>query len=159
MKKRKLIILLLGFGFGIISAFPQQVVSSSGDFFINGSGSVAFTIGESVTQTFSSSDKILTQGMHQAELIVVPSISKEIDLGIELTVFPNPTSEFLTLKTNKPEGLSYFLYSLDGKILESKSLKSDITTISFGNLFPSTYILRITDSKNSPVQSFTIFKN
>ena len=96
--------------------------------------------------------------MHQPTLLIVHTFLSENDMGIELVVFPNPTSDFLTLQVNNPKGLFYILYSPEGKILESKSLVSDITNISLGKFPPSTYILNVVDKKNSQIQSYIIIK-
>jgi gliding motility-associated-like protein len=66
--KIKLSILLLALSlWGQAQTFSRTVVGTAGDFFTNSDVSVAWTIGEVVTDTYSSSGHFLTQGFQQPD--------------------------------------------------------------------------------------------
>ncbi len=56
------------------SSKAQQVVANSGGYFETTAGSVSFTIGEPVIETFSGGDVILTQGFQQPYMFYVTQI-------------------------------------------------------------------------------------
>jgi membrane-bound inhibitor of C-type lysozyme len=62
--------------FAGITATAQQVVASSGNSATAGGYTVAWTLGEPVIETLSGSNNILTQGMHQTNLVVTCKIIK-----------------------------------------------------------------------------------
>jgi len=142
MKQLSFAFLLLLFGSSIQA---QQVIATTGNFHSNGSGSIAFTMGECVTETFTSSGTMLTQGFQQSGLTVT-AIPGNPEFSLNVTAYPNPTTDFLNISIDKVDlsGIRYTLYSLDGKILESKEVKSNLTVIPFSALPPACYFIRIT---------------
>lgn len=75
MKKQIIIsamILLLplwkvGMGNLYAQSFSLEVIGSAGTFATSASGSMAWTIGEVMTETYSSTDNFFTQGFHQPD--------------------------------------------------------------------------------------------
>jgi len=65
----KRIVLFIGAWMAFIPAFSQSlspvVISANGDYFFNSTYSVAWTLGEVVSETYSGSNVYLTQGFHQ----------------------------------------------------------------------------------------------
>ena len=133
----------------------QQVIASSGMFFENGSGSIAFTLGELVIATLTKEDKILTQGFHQGEIAVIPDFTLP-NLDFEITVFPNPVYDRVTLMSERYDGLFYSLYTLQGDIIQQGYLTSDHTEIDFTLLKPSIYLLKVTEGNT--IKTFKIIK-
>lgn len=86
------------------------VVSSNGDYTQNAQGSIAWTIGEVVSDTYTSSANITTMGFHQPETMGVASLIKEQGSNLEVLVFPNPVSDVLTINL---EGLTPSDYKLE----------------------------------------------
>jgi hypothetical protein len=94
---RKQIILLL-FLVTTSWSFSQELITTSGDFYIQGNTSLSWSIGEPVSETFSSTATIFTQGFHQnyedfVELIPI-SVSPSFD------VYPNPFTQAITIDFN-----------------------------------------------------------
>jgi hypothetical protein len=126
-------------------SFPllsQEVISVSGDYFENTNGSLSVTIGESITETFTTSSNILTQGFQQSRFTVV-SVFEFKDSGITINVAPNPTSEYIRLYIDHYQDLSFQLCDLYGKIINENLLLSDETEISFSGLSSAVYVLNI----------------
>ena len=99
----------------------QQVVATAGGTLENSYGSISYTIVETVAQTLSKNDKILTQGFHQTNLVVSALIELK-DLGYTISAFPNPTTDFVKLKISKEivNGMQYLLFDLTGRLVSQK---------------------------------------
>lgn len=128
----------------------QQVVASAGGFDVSGDNSISlsWTLGELVIATVESSsgDIVLTQGFHQSKL-VIDMIQKNPELGVEVTVFPNPTSELVNINFSAPlvGETDIYLNSADGRLVYSgKVLPGDLLKqINIQQYTSGTYILRI----------------
>lgn len=136
----------------------QQVVATAGSSMSNASGSITYTIGEGVSQTISKGDKTLTQGFHQTTLSV-SSISEIKGLNYAVTVFPNPTNDFVTLLVEKENvlGFLYQIFDLNGKLLSQKELKSNRTSVPFQHLSVGFYLLKVSNGSQE-VKSFKVIK-
>ena len=156
MDLRKLITLLLSFWCIIVFAQQQEVISSMGNSYNNSTGSISFTLGEFMNQTFHSPDFILTQGFHQSRLIITDTRPFQ-NQDIEILVYPNPAKDFVVLKVGKYQEFSYMLFDMTGKIIERKEIVSTETEIYFKQLEPSLYILKVLWNEVS-VRSFKITK-
>jgi len=149
---------LLGLGSTIQA---QNVIPASGGN-ASGIGSVSYSIGQVVYTTNTSiTYGSVAQGVQQPfEISVITAIEKAKDITLVCSVYPNPASDFLTLKVENYdiEGLSYKLFDANGKLLESKRVTGYETTISMANLLPSLYFLKITDNQKE-IKTFKIIKN
>ena len=80
----------------------------------------------------------------------------------QLTVYPNPVKDYLILKIDAASSLtgemmSYSLFDLSGKLLESRKLEGNVTRISMRRLPPATYVIKISDG-NKARKEFKIIK-
>jgi len=151
------LVLLLAISHGALSA--QQVIAATGNHAASSSGSVSWTIGESITKTLTGTGSILTQGFHQTSLTI--TIMNELpDPGYPVTVFPNPVSFNAKLRIEKEKftKMEYLLYDMNGTLLMRKPVEAIETEIPFSTLLPATYILRITKNLIE-VKTFKIIKS
>ena len=135
------------------------MVASSGTTFMNSSGSISFTIGEGVAQTLSGSDKSITQGFQQSYIAV--SLINEIKaMDFAITVFPNPTTNDLTLKLIKETvmGLEYLLFDANGKLISQKNMENSETVIPLSRFAQGYYILKVQEGEKE-IKSFKIIKH
>ena len=134
------------------------MIASSGSTFLNSSGSISFTIGEGVAQTLSGGGKSLTQGFQQS-YITVSLINETKTIDFAITVFPNPTTNDLTLKLIKETvmGLEYLLFDINGKLLSQKNLENTETVIPLSRFAQGYYILKVQERENE-IKSFKIIK-
>ncbi len=58
-----------------------------------------------------------------------------------ISVYPNPFNSELNIQVD--DFSSYVLYSIDGKQVQSGNLVPGLTTLNFGTLSPSFYILEV----------------
>lgn len=136
----------------------QEVVATDGDHFINSSGSISYTIGEPVTETYSGTSTILTQGFQQSSLVVT-GIFEPGGINYEITAYPNPAIEFVTVKVSSIEtpDMQYLLYDSNGRLLLRGLINDTETDIPFANYIPAEYILKILQNKTELI-SFKIIK-
>jgi hypothetical protein len=136
------------------------VVTNGGDA-KNSNGSISYSIGQSVIgSTNQNSAGSIQIGIQQAiNISVILGIeNKEIELVY--SIYPNPTSSFLTLKYTGiySDGIKYQLIDLQGKILKEGSILNLENKIELDNFNPSTYILNVFESTKL-IKSFKIIKN
>jgi hypothetical protein len=156
--KIQLIIVLVTFAIVSIKAQSLEVVTSSGDFHKQSSGSLSWTLGEVTVETLIGTNHILTQGFQQNKLTVT-AIDKLQIPGIEFNVYPNPTNSylFIEVKTEKQRDLNLKLYDLNGKLILQEKFAGSHQTVSMQNYKPANYILRITED-NKEIMTYKIVK-
>jgi hypothetical protein len=139
-------------------AKAQQVISSTGGIVQNSSGNLSYTLGEMVIDTRTNSNTALTQGFQQPKIIVT-AINEVSGLDFSITAFPNPTTGFVKLRTEKgkPEKLDYTLYDLNGKLLLKGMFENGEAEILFDSFIPATYLIKIRLA-DKEVKAFKIIK-
>ena len=85
---------------------------------------------------------------------------KETALNISLSVFPNPTSDFLTLKVEdyNNEALSYNLLDEQGKLVLNEQIITQDTQVAMSTLARGAYFINVLQA-NKKIQTFKIIKN
>ena len=139
--------------------FCQEVVSSAGGNSAGVSKQVSWTVGEPVIETNMNGLYILTQGMHQGNLIV--TVARELEgLNYLVSAYPNPVSRFVRLEIGAPKikGFSYALFNADGQLLLQEDINDKITTIPMDAYTHSSYLLRVM-SDGKEIKVFRVVKN
>ncbi len=138
--------------------YAQENPTTSGGEGSGLGGAVSYSIGQIVYTKNTGADGSLTQGVQQPfEISIIIGINKT-SINLELAVYPNPTNNYLSLKTENNDGLNYQLLDLQGKIIKSKKVTSNTTSIDIEGLPTSTYFLKITKNNNE-IKTFKIIKN
>ncbi len=77
-----------------------------------------------------------------------------------MALFPNPTSENLILQISDytKANLQYFVYDLQGKLLNNGEIKTSETLININSLPTATYFINVVNQENKKAQSFKIIK-
>lgn len=153
--KTRLIIALIILTF---HSLAQQATTASGGDAIGNGGSIAYSIGQITGNTITFRTGSVEQGVQHAYEIYLNTPTDSIS---SLIVYPNPTKDVLVLSIGnyKHEQLSYYLYDIQGKLLEFSTISEENTQISMKLLPVSTYILSIVSSEDKRVQSYRIIKN
>lgn len=137
-----------------------EVFSANGGYFQHASGSVAWTIGEAVSETYSNGN-ITTMGFHQPELNLETFIN-ESGNDMQMRVFPNPVKDLLSLnfKSLPQRVYSLHLYDLRGRLVMTESMiVSETQThkeLSLSGLAASVYLLTV--SSNHSLTTIKITK-
>jgi hypothetical protein len=158
MKHKKTIttvaFLLLGLG----GLHAQESRSATGGEASGTGGTTSYTVGQMFYTTQTGTNESVAQGVQQPFEISTTVGINETTINLELSVYPNPTTNVLNLKVENVDGLIYQLFDKQGKLLENKTVVNTNTTINVENLPSSTYFLKVT--KNSQVtKTFKIIKN
>jgi hypothetical protein len=148
---------------GLTGLQAQESINTSGGNASGSSGSVSYSAGQVVYTTNSGTTGTLAQGVQQPYKISVITGFEDIKwMNLNCSVYPNPTTDYLTLKIDASasipiQNLSYQLYDMNGRLLGSGKLESHETQIVMVNLVPETYLLEVFD-QNKIVKSFKIIK-
>jgi len=109
--KKGIVLVLFAIVISPLYAQRSEVIASGSDYFKTNTGSISWTLGELSIETYSSQNKILTQGFQQTFIKnAVTGITETVDLGIE--VYPNPAEDRLYLRVLLMTGMSYTLLDL-----------------------------------------------
>ncbi len=154
MKTLLILTLLL---LGLNSSFAQKVVSANGGTATAAGTVVSWTIGEPITATVSDGTTTLTQGFHQTKLTVT-AVNEIQVAGVEIKVYPNPTSDYVTVHfSNVVEKPTYLLFDLSGRLIQQKNIESTGEKIDMTACSGGSYILKL-NSGQQPLQTFKIIK-
>jgi hypothetical protein len=158
-KSRPILLLATGFLWAGLAQAQESANVSGGDATGSG-GAVAYSIGQVVYTTNTSSSGSVAQGVQNAYEIFTVSV-EETTLNISLIAFPNPTTENLTLQISdfNNEKLAYQLFDMQGKLLSNGQVTAQQTQINTASLPAATYLINVVNQENKKVQSFKIIKN
>jgi len=156
-KKITLSILLLSLGLALQA---QQTSNTTGGSAAGSGGTVAYSVGQIVYTTNTGANGTVAQGVQQPFEISVVLGAANNNINLEMVVYPNPATDFLTLNINNYDlsNFSYQLFDATGKIIESRKIVSVTETIRMGKLPGAIYFLRIINS-NQTIKTFKIIKN
>ena len=157
MKKLKASVLFLIFN-GAIHA--QEATISAGNDASSSSGTVHYSIGQIAYTTNSGINGSSAQGVQQPfEIMIVVGIEIK-DIQLELSAYPNPATHFLTLKVENyaQENLTFQLTDMEGKLISSDFITSELTQIPMSQLPVASYFLTI-NGGNQLIKNFKIIKH
>ena len=159
-KKLKLSALFFLLGFGLTGLQAQETVTATGGNASGSGGTVSYTIGQIVYSTNTGTSGSVAEGVQQPyEISVVTGIDLTA-VSLIVSAYPNPTTDFLTLKVDNSDfsALSFDLYDINGKLLQSQKIEGSETRIEMSNLIVATYFVKVTKS-NKEIKTFKIIKN
>lgn len=138
MKKNTIVLFSL---FATISVSAQEVIATQGESYSNASANIDFTIGEVVINTGTDGTKDLTQGFHQTNWNFLGV--EDFAPNYEASIFPNPTTDELNIKTSSFEQVRYTLYDSQGQLVMQNKLLAELTTIQVSQFAPGAYSLEL----------------
>ena len=151
-------------GLGLTGLQAQTAVPATGGNASGSGGTVSYSVGQVVYTTNLGTTGSVAQGVQQPfEISVVTGLEEAKGINLSVSAYPNPTTDFLNLKVDASttisiQSMSYQLFDISGKLLETKKLEGNETNIVMSNLVPATYFVKITDG-NKEVKTFKIIKN
>jgi len=158
-KLRLSALLLLGFELAGLQA--QEATSATSGNASGSGGSVSYSVGQVIDTTSTGTNGSVAQGVQQPfEISAVTGLEEAKGIRLTVLAYPNPTTNFLTLKVENYDNtnLSYQILDMNGKLLERKKLKGDGTRLVMRNLVPATYFVKVIQG-NKEVKIFKIIKN
>lgn len=136
----------------------QTVCATGGD--THGNGTISFTVGQPFYIVSDNNNGSLTPGVQQTYLITeIETATSEITPLISMKVFPNPTTDLLTLSINNETSLNlhYTLTDDNGRSLEKSPVETSLTEIDLRHYTPSVYFINVFCGK-SRLKTFKIVK-
>ena len=127
-KKESLLILFVLLVFGLNS---QQSMNTQGGNFSSSTGSLSYSIGQVVYEFYGSASFTMAEGVQQPFEVSNTFSLPLLGADIQLSVYPNPAINEITLNANKPDGLEYHLFTIHGKLLESNIVIYPNTVIDY----------------------------
>lgn len=159
--KKLILSVVLLLGISLTGMQAQESINTSGGEASGNGGSVSYSVGQINYQTHTGTGGSVAGGVQQPyEISVVTAIEEATGIMLSVTAYPNPTNDYLTLSIDGFEAsdLSYQLYDVNGKRLQSKEFTDNQTRIDLGNLVPAIYFVKVFQG-NSEAKTFKIVKN
>lgn len=141
-----------------VGLHAQETVPAAGGDATGAGGTSTYTVGQVVYTTNTGSNGSVAQGVQQPYEVSTTVGINETSINLEINVYPNPTTDYLTLKVEESKGLSYQLFDMQGKVIENKKVTASNTTIKMEGLPKATYFLKVTE-EGQAVKTFRIIKN
>jgi len=161
MKHKKTLTSIVFFILGLVGLHAQESTTATGGVATGSGGTVAFSLGQVVYTTNTGTNGSVAQGVQQPYEISTTLGIKETELNISLSIFPNPTAHNLTLQISdyNNEKLSYWLYDIQGKLLNIEKIVTQQTKIEMTSLPTATYFINVVNQQNKKIKTFKIIKN
>jgi hypothetical protein len=151
---------LLTFIFSLSTVSAQESLNVAGGDASGSGGSVSYSIGQVAYQTHTGTSGSVAEGLQQPfEISVVTAIEEAQGINLTVTAYPNPTTHYLILSIDEFElsNISYQLYDMNGKLLQSEKITDNRTSIFMSNLVPATYFVKVILG-NKEIKTFKIIK-
>ena len=122
----------------------QEIITTSGGSMSDNNVQANWTIGEPITETVTNNNSVVTSGFNQPIFKIVSSI-ENIQTKFELSIFPNPTSQIVTIKYNGQLPVIAKVHSVNGQILSIKQINEASSQLDFSAKENGIYLLEITE--------------
>ncbi|NVN95764.1 MAG: T9SS type A sorting domain-containing protein [Bacteroidetes bacterium] len=155
-KKLKLNAVLL-LGIGLTGLQAQESINATGGNAAGSGGFASYSVGQLVYTTNTGTNGSVAQGVQQPyEISVVTAIEE----AKGISTYPNPTIDYITLEVKDYEisNLSFQLFDMNGKLLQSKKIIGNQTKIVMSNLVPANYFVKVVQGSKD-LKTFKIIKN
>lgn len=129
-------------------SISRHVIASDGEWYSNSNGSLSWTIGEISVETYSNIPNVLTQGFQQPDSLMYTAV-KELNKEFIFSVFPNPTKDFVFIKTNSTNEFSVKVSDVSGKVIYQKGNCFGFEKIDLSEFSSGVYLLAISSNNIS----------
>ena len=150
---------LLFFTFSHSTVSAQESVNATGGDASGSGGSASYSIGQVVYTTNTGTSGSVAPGVQQPyEISIVTGIGEA--KAIMLSAYPNPTINYLTLSIAEFDvsNLSYQMFDMQGKLLQTNKLTGTETQIDMSRYVPSAYFVKVIQGSRE-IKTFKIIKN
>ncbi|HOS70998.1 MAG TPA: T9SS type A sorting domain-containing protein [Bacteroidales bacterium] len=139
----------------------QNGIPATGGDASGSGGSASYSVGLPFYTVYAGANGSVVHGVQQPyEISMVTAIEEIIGIDLLFLAYPNPVRDHLTLDVNDSDiaNLHFHLYDANGRLLQSRKIQGQQTTIAVGNLIPATYFIKVTSGKKE-LKTFKIIKN
>lgn len=159
--KNKTMLLMAFFLLSLTGLQSQETVLTTGGNASGSGGSASYSIGQVLYTNIVGATGSVEHGIQQPfEISTFVGIDDNLGISLSLSVYPNPTTDFLNLKVENEDykNLSYQLYDINGRQLLNEKMIDNNTNIKMSHLQKDIYYLIIMDN-HKLVKVFKIIKN
>lgn len=150
---------LIGAYLAITQINAQESILSSGGNSSGSNGNVSYSIGQLFYKTVNGPTAYLSPGVEQPFEIQTVLGQDNFNVNLELSVYPNPTTDiiYLKIKESSFESIQYQLFDINGRLVENNKVFGNSTIIQMGKYPEAIYLLKVLDN-NKEVKTFKIIK-
>lgn len=138
----------------------QESINAGGGNISNYSGNISYSVGQVFYTKINGISGTIIEGVQQPYFVYSSlGVSSNSNINLIMSVYPNPTSDFITLKIQN-EGIynmEFQLFDLSGRLIIRKSIYESETKIQMESLAGSLYFLKILKN-DKPIKNFKIIK-
>lgn len=140
-------------------SYAQVSVNTSGGNATGSGGTMSYSIGQTDYSYQTTTSGEVSQGVQHAYEIFVIGLDEK-DSDISLQIYPNPTSDYLTLSMDEihNESVKYQIIDITGKSLQKGSLTQSATKLDFTPFRSGSYFILISNGSEK-LKTFKIIKN
>ena len=146
---------------GIVSTKAQEAVPASGGKATGSGGSLSYTVGQTAYSSNTGTGGNYTiEGVQQPyEISVITSIPEANDINISISAYPNPASEYLTVKVENYEtaNLQFMFFDLNGDLIREVKATGRQTKIEIDDFTAAAYFVKVID-KQKEIKIFKVIK-
>jgi hypothetical protein len=159
MKNKRKWSLFFALSFVVGSVLAQESLNTSGGDAAGSGGTVAYTIGQVAYTNHSGANGDVNQGVQQPYEIYFVSIDED-DIRIELSAYPNPTSDNIKIQFEEFGNRDAIICLIDqsGKLLAESKVNNSTAKLEMAQYETGIYILKVI-SENQLIKSFKIIKH
>jgi len=161
-EKLKLVTIVILLIFGLSNLQAQEAIPATGGEANGSGGSASYTVGQVVYITnVGTNGNSVAEGVQQPyEIFVVTNIPEAKDINLSVSAYPNPTTNYLTVKVEDYEtaNLQYLVFDINGKLLQTVKATGQETRIKINNLVNGNYFIKVLNNKKE-IKVFKIIKN
>ena len=158
MNKKKILIAVIIL-LTLSQANAQEALATTGGDGSGSNGNVSYSVGQVFYTTNTGTNGSMAQGVQQPYEIQTVLGTENFNINLQLAVYPNPTSDWLSLliKNSVIENLNYQLFDLNGRLILNEKINSEETTINLEKYPSSIYLLKVLEN-NKEIKSFKVIK-
>jgi hypothetical protein len=156
---KKLLLLFVtvtAFSYARSQSLQPFVVAAQGDYFTSAGGSISWTLGEIMGETYTTAGNMLTQGFQQPPAVATGIYELQQDVAVSL--FPNPFNSVLTISSEAGKG-ELRVYNMLGKLINSWIVTKGNTELFLTDVPNGMYIAVFTNTETQTARSFKITKS
>ncbi len=158
---RLIINVVLLLGFGLTGLHGQENIFATGGDASGSGGSVSYSFGQVMFQTYMGTTGSVSEGVHQPfEISIINGIEDAQGINLTVSAYPNPAADLLILSIEEIDisNFSYQLYDMNGKLLLNEKIVGNKTSIVMSKLVTGNYFVKVIQG-NKEVKAFKIIKN
>src|SRR5581483_5115121 len=120
-----------------------DIITSAGGYQSNVSGSLSWTMGETIIETGNAPNNFLTQGFEQPTSIIISNVDNVGDPSANVTAYPNPSASLVYVTSSSNNPLRAEVMDLAGQMVYKKTIYAQDNALNLQSLASGVYLLRL----------------